>query len=430
MHVFIRNFGCSANTADGETLAGCLTQAGYQLTQSEAEADVIIYNSCAVKGPTENRIIDALKRIPKNKRVIVCGCLPMISLERLLREVRCDAVVGPGVGEQIVSVVGRVLNGEHFVEIDNALSKAPKLNLPRVAVNPVVSILPVNYGCLGSCAYCCVVHARGHLRSTPIADITARVEADLQAGVREFWVTSQDTACYGKDLQVNLADLINALNAVNGNFWVRIGMMTPNVVVPFLPPLIEAFGGEKIFKFVHLPVQSGDDEVLRGMRRFYTVSQFKEVVAAFRRAYPDITVSTDVICGFAGESSEAFQNTLQLMREVEPDVVNVSKFFVRPKTAALKMQDQFVPRGEIKNRSTETAKLAKQISLKRNQKWVGWTGTILIDENGKIPGTWIGRNYAYKPITIKNPNNLLGKTLRVQITKAYSTHLTATTLQP
>lgn len=422
MQVFVKSFGCSANMADGEVLAGCLAQAGFQLAVSESAADVLVYNTCAVKGPTENRIIDALKRAPKGKKFIVAGCLPMISFERLLREVRFDGAVGPAVGKGIVDVVTRVLAGEKVVELAGLDSK-PKLDLPRRRSNPVVSVVPVNYGCLGSCAYCCVVFARGRLRSYSIKEVAERVQSDFAAGAKEFWVTSQDTACYGRDFDSNLAELLEALGGLAGDFKVRVGMMTPNMVTDMQNQLVEAFRSDKVFKFLHLPVQSGDDETLKRMRRFYTAEQFKSIVDAFRAEFPDLTLATDIIVGFPGETAEAFEKTLKLLEEVKPDVVNVSKFFARPKTAAAQMQDGLVELGEIKRRSTVAAGLAKRISLERNKRWVGWVGEALIDEKGKVEGSWVGRNFAYKPIAIKSADNLLGKTLRVRIVEASTTYL-------
>ncbi len=389
-------------------------------------ADVLIYNTCAVKGPTENRIIDALKHAPKGKKLIVAGCLPMISFERLSREVPFDGAVGPSVGSGIVDVVSRVLAGEKVVELSN-LNPKPKLDLPRVKSNPVVSVVPINYGCLGSCSYCCVVFARGHLRSYSIEEIVDRVKCDFAAGAKEFWVTSQDTASYGREMQSNLAELLQALGGLAGDFKVRVGMMTPNMVTDMQEGLIAAFKSEKIFKFLHLPVQSGDDETLRCMRRFYTAEQFKRIVEAFRAEFPDLTLATDVIVGFPGETAQAFENTLKLLEEVKPDVVNVSKFFARPKTAAAQMQEGLVDRDEIKRRSTVAAELAKRVSLVRNQRWVGWVGEVLVDEKGKVEGSWVGRNFAYKPVAIKSPDNLLSKTVRVKVVDALTTYLKGAT---
>ncbi len=426
MRVFVKSYGCAANLADGEVLAGCLAKAGFELANSASEADVLVYNTCAVKGPTENRVIAALKRAPRGKKLIVAGCLPIINFERLRREVRFDGAVGPAVGEEITEVVRRVVEGEKVVDVGAAVTAKPVLTLPKLRLNPIVSVVPVSYGCLGSCAYCCVVFARGQLRSYTIEEVAERVQKDLAAGAKEVWVTSQDTGCYGRDIGTNLAALLKALGGLEGDFRVRVGMMTPNLVTDILDELIEAFRNQKVFKFVHLPVQSGDDEVLRRMRRFYTVQDFKEIVDAFREAVPEVTLATDVICGFPGETREAFENTLKLISEVKPDIVNVSKFFARPRTAAAEMREAVVEPAEIKRRSTEAAKLAKRTSLERNQRWIGWSGEVLVDEKGKVPGSWIGRNFAYKPVTVKSSADMLGKTLQVKVEKAFATYLAGT----
>jgi len=423
MQVFVKSFGCSSNLADGEVLAGCLTAAGYRLANSALTSDIIVYNTCAVKGPTEDRMIEILKRAPVGRKLIVAGCLPLISFERLCREVRFDGVAGPAAGEGIVEIVRRVASGEKPVALKDCLSSIPSLDLPRVKISPVISITPINYGCLGSCSYCCVVLARGHLRSYDVGEIVLRAKKDLASGTRELWITSQDTACYGKDRGTNLAELLRALCSIKGDFKIRVGMMTPNATMSILEDLVEAFHDEHVFKFVHLPVQSGDDQVLERMRRFYSVSDFKRVVSRFREDFPEMALSTDVICGFPAESEDAFARTLQLIEEVKPNVVNVSKFFARPKTVAADMKEDFLSLAEIGKRSRAAAGLAKKVSLERNSGVVGWIGEILVDEVGKVPGSWIGRNFAYKPVAVRSNRKLLGRTLRVRVNRAFSTHL-------
>lgn len=425
MQVFIKSFGCSANLADGEVLAGCLAKAGYKLVETIEAADIVIYNTCAVKGPTENRMMAFLKRVPSHKKLIVAGCLPVINFERLCKEVRLDGVVGPAAGDKIVDVVKRVLNGEEVVALEGAANAKPSLNLPQLRLNPVIGIIPINYGCLGSCAYCCVVFARGRLRSYSIQEIIEKVKMDLASGVREFWITSQDTACYGKDIGTSLANLLKALCSIKRDFKIRVGMMTPNLTKNILQDLIQAFESEKIFKFLHLPVQSGDDEVLKRMQRPYSVKDFKDIVNAFRAKFSHITLATDVICGFPSETKEAFERTLRLIEDIQPDIVNVSKFFARPKTTAADMHKDFVSSQEIKRRSGLTAKLAKEVAFERNQRWIGWTGKVLVDEVGKVHGSWIGRNFAYKPIVLKNSGSgdLIGKTFHVKIVEVFGTYL-------
>jgi len=426
MRIYIRSFGCPTNFADGEFMAGCLAEAGYEIVQSVKEADILIYNTCAVKTPTENRMIKILKRAPKTKRLIVTGCLPLINLRRLKAEVEVDGILGPSPGPRIVEAVRRVALGDKVLMLEG--NSKPGLNLPRVPLNPVVSIIPISYGCLGACTYCCVRFARGRLRSYRIEEIVERVRRDLASGASEVWLTSQDSACYGRDISTNLVELLREVCRIEGRFFVRVGMMTPNHALEMLDGLIQAYKNGKVFKFLHIPVQSGDDEVLRRMNRLYTVREFKRIVHAFRREIPQITIATDIICGFPGESPEAFQRTLHLLEEVKPDVVNISKFFPRPGTPAERLNPK-VPPGEIKRRSRRATELARRISLERNRRWIGWEGVVLVDEVGTRPGTWISRNFAYKPIVVRSEGPMLGKFLEVRVVDAHPTHLEAEILR-
>jgi len=418
--VYVKSFGCSANLADGEVIAGCLSEAGFELVEDPEDAEFLVYNTCAVKSPTENRIMDILRKAPKDRRLIVTGCLPVINFGRLEREVMFDGVTGPAPGATIVDVLGRVAAGERVVSL-GAVSGSG-LCLPRVPANPFVSIIPINYGCLGDCSYCCVHFARGRLRSNSVDDVVERVRRDLASGVKEFWLTSQDTACYGKDIGTSLADLLSRVCEVEGDFRVRVGMMNPDHVLGMLDELVDAYSCGKVFKFLHLPVQSGDDKVLGLMNRRYTVDEFKKVVDSFREKIPMLTLSTDVICGFPGESREAFENTKRLVAEVQPDIVNVSKFFSRPGTPA----DQLVPLFpmELNRRSRELAELSRRVSFEKNRAWMGWEGTVLFDEHGKGE-SWVGRNFAYKPVVVKMGASLLGRFAQVKVVRVFSTYLEA-----
>ena len=425
--VFVKSFGCSSNLADGEVLRGCLSKAGFELVDEMTDVDVLIYNTCAVKSPTENRIIEELKKSAKlkKKKLIVTGCLPLINLERLKSEVEFDGVLGPASGSKIVEAVQKVLRGEKVQWLDDYAKVKPRLDLPKQTVNPVISIVPVAYGCLGSCSYCCVIFARGHLRSCGTEEIVQRIQSDMRFSAKEIWLTGQDMACYGRDIDLNLVNLLQEVCSIKGDFFVRAGMMTPNYVLDMLDELVEAFRNEHVFKFLHLPVQSGDNEVLKCMNRFYSVEDFQRIIEAFRRAIPNITISTDVICGFPTESEEAFERTLTLIEQVKPDIVNVSKFFSRPGTSAEKMES-IVSASNVTERSKRLAELVRRISAEKNRAWMNRTGKILIDERGKQPDSWIGRNFAYKPIVIKSKDEtLFGKFLNVQVVRTFQTYLEA-----
>lgn len=423
--VFLKSFGCPSNVADGEFMAGCLAEAGFELVDSTKEANVLIYNTCAVKTPTENRVIEILKRAGpmREKWLLITGCLPLIDFERLKDEVRFNAALGPSCGPEIVEAVQKAVKNETRALLKPDRNVKPSLLLPRRAINPVVSIIPVAQGCLGSCSYCCVVFARGRLSSYSIHDIARRAQTDLDSGAREIWLTGQDMAAYGRDVGVNLADLLQEVCSLEGDYIVRVGMMTPNLALDMLPDLVKAFQNERVFKFLHLPVQSGDDEVLKHMNRLYSVEEFELIVRAFRNAMPSMTLATDVICGFPGESLEAFDRTLHLIEEVKPDVVNISKFFSRPGTVAETMEPK-VPSQEVTARSKRMADLVGKISLEKNRVWVNWKGRVLIDERGKQPGTLIGRNFAYRPIVVKTlDDRLVGSFVDVRVTKTFKTYL-------
>ena len=421
--VYAENYGCAANRFDFEIMLGLLKAEGYQLSGDPANTDVILVNTCGVKKPTEDRIIERLRGLCRlNKPLIICGCLPRINPEAI-RKVAPDfaAMLDPRSVDRIVDAVRYARNGEKN-KIFLSDFPSPKLEQPMLRLSRVIEIIAISEGCLGDCAYCCVRFARGKLYSFPLDSIVKKVKRAVSEGIKEIWLTSQDSGAYGIDINTNLAKLLNKCSKIPGNFMMRVGMMNPNHALRILPELIESFKNEKVFNFLHLPLQSGDNEVLKKMNRRYAVEEFKRVVEAFRKKIPDLTLSTDVICGFPGEDSEAFENTINLLKEVKPDIVNISRFFPRPGTPAEKMEQLDVKL--IKSRSRRLSEIARGISLERNKRWVGWEGEILIDEKGK-GYSWIGRNFAYKPIVVKSRENLIGRFLKVKVVKAFSTYLEA-----
>jgi tRNA A37 methylthiotransferase MiaB len=192
--------------------------------------------------------------------------------------------------------------------------------------------------------------------------------------------------------------------------------------------LIETYRNDKVYKFLHVPVQSGSDRILRSMRRNYKVSEFIRIVSNFRKVIPGINIITDVITGFPGETEEDFQKTVDLLKIIRPDVVNVSKFGARPGTEAEDMAQ--LDNRLIKTRSAELSGLVRRLALEKNREWVGWSGEILVSERGTGKNQWIGRNIAYKPVLMESRENLLGKRLNVRIEGAELTHLVGSITGP
>ena len=416
--VYLENYGCPANRFDLEVMAASLQKSGHSIVEDLKSADVLVINTCAVKKPTQDKIIHRLCFLRNlGKLIVVTGCLTKVDSEAIEKAVPDYlALLDPSSANRIAYAVEGDIRGRQYFS-DKPVIKVESCK-PREG--RVFEIVPISEGCLGSCAFCCTRVARGRLFSYPVDKIVERVEWLVRKEVKEIWITAQDIGAYGLDSGYDLTVLLEKMCGIEGEFFLRVGMMNPNHALRMLDSLIKTYKNDKVFKFVHLPVQSGNDRVLRLMNRAYTANDFKRIVNAFRKEIPDITVSTDIICGFPGEDEEAFEDSIKLVKEAEPDVVNVSKFTPRPKTAATKMKQ--LPSQIVKARSEKMAALSKEISLKRNMRWLGWEGNILVDEEG-TGSSMIGRNFAYKPVVVDAERALLGERINVKIREAATTYL-------
>ena len=425
--IYVENYGCTANKFDLEIMLTHLINAGYRIVDEAELADILLINTCGVKKPTEDRMLERLRLFSRlNKPLIIAGCLPKINLSAIRRAApQFSVAMDPYSIDKILFAVSDAENGEKNKLL---FSDKPiiKLEQPKMRFNEVVEIVQIAEGCAGSCSFCCVRFARGGLFSYPEERIVERIIEAVSKGAKEIWITSQDNGAYGLDIKKNLASLLERCCEIKGEFMIRVGMMNPAHVTRMLHPLMRVYKNHKIFKFLHLPLQSGDNEVLRLMNRFYSVEDFIRIVSSFRKEVPNLTLATDIICGFPGENKEAFERTINLLEEVQPDIVNISKFFPRPGTPAEKMRQLTFE--EVKDRSRRLMGMAKRISLERNAKWINWKGEVLIDEKGK-GASWVGRNFAYKPIIIKSGENLLGKLVNVRVVNVYPTYLEAKILK-
>lgn len=420
--VYVEVYGCSANVADAEIMLGLLKSRGYEIIDDPEEADVNIVATCTVKTPTEHRMVHVISGLSKLKKpLIVAGCMPLTSREVIEHINPKASLLGARAVTRIVDAVETALRGGRFVRLievdDTPLCK------PRVRLKRFIGIVPIAQGCLGKCSFCQVKIARGTLRSYPPDLIVEEVLRALEHGCREIWLTSQDNGCYGIDIGLTLADLLEKILKIERDFKIRIGMMNPVHLQAFIDRILDLYSDHRVFKFAHIPVQSGSDKILNDMRRGYTTVDAEYVMHKFRSKYPELSLITDIIVGYPTESEEDFEATLNFIKRVEPDHVNVSKFGARPKTEAYKLKP--LPPMVIKMRVQKLNELYFNISYKRNLNWLNWIGEAIVEERGLKPGSWITRNYAYKPIVVLHREDILGEKIKIKIVKAYRNFLQA-----
>lgn len=398
--IYFQTHGCSTNQSESEVMMGLLADARFLIVQDAGEADILILNICTVKGEeTALREIRKTSEAYPKKKLIVAGCLTKTIL-REARKIREDVnFISTHNIKSIVEVVEEILFG-NVIEATGADSYK-KINLPKLRSNSVVGIVPILSGCANYCSYCSVKYVKGKLLSYDIEDIEKEMAYCVDSGCKEIWVTSQDNAAYMLEREKisKLPQLINKLTAIEGKYFIRIGMMNPGHLLDILEPMADAFKSDKVFKFLHVPVQSGNDDILNLMKRNYRLADFKKIVEVFRKRVPNLTLSTDIIAGFPTETEQQFNDSLELMKEIKPDVLNISRFQPRPGTEAAKMEGR-VDGGIAKNRTRLLTEIFANIARMNNERWEGWQGEILIDEKGK-DDTWVGRNAYYKPVIVR-----------------------------
>lgn len=409
--IYIETYGCSHNFADSEHMASLLKDANYDLVNNLESADLTIINTCTVKTPTEHAFFNRLNELKKeNKKIVVAGCIPQTDSEKI----KDISIIGTYQTDKVVKVVSETLNG-NVISLIGRDSK-PSLTKSSARINPLIEIIPINLGCLGQCTYCKTKAARGNLNSYTPKEIIIKARQSLNEGVKEIWLTSQDTAVYGFDINTNVAKLLTEICKINKDFKIRLGMGNPDHFVKIKDELVEVMKDKKVYKFLHIPLQSGNNSILKTMKREYTIEQYKEIIEKFKQEIPEMTISTDIICGFPGETKEQFQDSINLVKETKPDIVNVSRYWSRSKTPAALMKNQ-IPTEEIMQRSEELSKLARKISQENKSKLINWAGEVLINEVGKEENQWKARTPSYNQILI-NGDFRLGQKTNIKIISA------------
>jgi threonylcarbamoyladenosine tRNA methylthiotransferase CDKAL1 len=422
--IYIKTYGCSANQNNSEIIKGILKQSGYEITNNEKIADILIINTCIVKGKTETkikrRIQDLHKEFP-NKLMIIAGCMSETDKKSINKINPKALLLGISHTKEISRLISDYKNNQitSHSKVESYLSKQKeeKLCSPKISNNKLISIVQISEGCLGDCTYCKTRIAKGPLFSYPEENIIKQIENDLNQGAKEIWLTSQDCASYGldrEDKQPKLPQLLNKILSLKHNFKLRLGMANPNHLYPILDEMIDIYSSKKLYKFLHMPIQSASDKILKDMNRHYKIEQVKEIIKKFKKQLPDITLATDIITGYPTETIEDHKANLEFINEFKPDVFNLSKFSSHKQTQAGKFP--ILDKEIINKRATELMELHRKTAMENKQKFEDKTIKVLINSKTKIPGVYEARDENYNIILIKSGDKaILGKNINVKI---------------
>lgn len=385
LRFYIETFGCQMNVRDSETMKGILARMGYAEAESKEQADLILFNTCCVRDHAEKRLmgnIGALKELKESNPALVigiCGCMMQQKgmAERMLKRFpHVSLIFGPNVVFRLPEMLERVLSGER-VRMTDEEHFAIAEGLPRVRDNVRSAFVNITYGCNNYCTYCIVPFVRGRERSRDYEDIRAEVESLCAEGITEITLLGQNVNSYANDLpEGSFAELLYKLNDVPGLKRLRFMSSHPKDLTD---DVIRAIAeNDKVCHHVHLPVQSGSNEILKRMNRKYTREQYLEIIRKLRKAIPDIEFTTDIIVGFPGETEEMFQETMSLVREVGYAAAFTFAYSPRFGTAAAKMADQ-IPEDVKKRRLYELNALQAEKTVENNAKYVGAVGELLVE---------------------------------------------------
>ncbi len=395
MNFYLKTYGCKLNQTDSELIRGLLKD--YQESSKE-EADFVILNTCGVVERTERKILkEAADLKKKGKKIIISGCLPLISFEEC--DKIADGIIGPTNISSITLIVEKVLKGEKAINIKK--NKIDKSNLclkkKREERETCSAIISIAEGCLGSCSYCATRFARKELVSFDIQNIVKEAEIVLASGFKEIQLTSQDLSVYGmeKGKQI-LPELLKELVKIEGDSRIKLGMMNPGHALKMIDRLLKAYESDKIYKFIHIPLQSGDDELLKKMNRGYSASDFITVAQTFKKKFKDGIIATDIIVGHPLETEESFEKTIKVIKKIKPDVIHIFKFSKRKGTPDFNLKDY--PDRIKKERSRILTELFESLNLEKNKKYLNKKFNVLIVEKRK--GKYLARTESGRAVVL------------------------------
>ncbi|MEM4577110.1 MAG: tRNA (N(6)-L-threonylcarbamoyladenosine(37)-C(2))-methylthiotransferase [Candidatus Nezhaarchaeales archaeon] len=413
MKVYIETYGCWLNKADSEAIASIIKKSGHEIVSDLMSADAIIINTCAVRTETERKIAKRLREVEKwkeshcNKKIVVVGCLARARPAFIASLSPSTSILGPNALHMILEALERKV-------INVGPERRNAFILPsHDGINKRL-LIPVAVGCLGSCSYCIMPISRGRLSSYPPEKIVKLFSDAIASGVKEVFLVAQDLASYGLDIGTNLPNLLRELLKHEGEYMIRLGMMEPSTLATIATELRPLYSDSHIYKYLHLPLQSGSDRILKLMNRRYTSEAFLKLTTSFRSEV-DVFLATDVIVGFPTETDEDFEQTCKLLEKLSPDKVHVARYSMRPFTRAssLPQLSDYVK----KVRSRVMNELVQELTLKRNMRYVGKEVEVLLTEVAPRGGL-LGRMIDYRPVVVRCDSDMLWTRATVVIEEA------------
>jgi threonylcarbamoyladenosine tRNA methylthiotransferase CDKAL1 len=422
--VWVKTYGCSHNISDSEYMEGLLTQYGYELVPESKDADVWLVNSCTVKDPSQAAFMNVVEKAKSiSKPIIVAGCVSQA--DRNLTGLEGVSILGISQIDRVVEAVEQTVQGNTIRLL--AKKDLPKLDLPKVRKNPLIEIIPLSTGCLGSCTYCKTKQARGKLGSYALEAIVDRAKQVIEEGVSEIWLSSEDTGAYGRDIGTNIVELLQSLIAVlpsQGGVMLRVGMTNPPYILEHLEKIADILKHPSVYSFLHIPVQAGSNKVLTGMNREYSIEEFRTIVDYLHLHVPQVTVATDIICGFPNEDDSDFQETLDVIQHYKFAIVNISQFYPRPGTPAAKMKR--IKTQIVKDRSRQLTKIFE--AFHPYGDYMNTTVQVYFDiENSENPTTKelqsVGHTKSYVKVLVPYREDLPGSSWTVKIQGIHRFHI-------
>lgn len=421
MKVYLETHGCTFNKADTEIMANILEE-NNEIVDNLEDADVIILNTCYVKLPTEQKMITKIHKIENEfpeKKLIIAGCMVEVDPIRLSKFSQKASWIGPHKLDKVEEVVQQAMQGEIVRQVGK--TTVLKAGLNKRKNDSLIHILQICEGCNGGCTFCCTKIARGSLNSYPISVIVEEARDAVEHGCKELQVTAQDTACFGEDTGESFAELLQELSDIEGDFRIRVGMMHPKSLKREFDDILKVFKqSDKLYKFIHLPIQSGSEKVLNEMNRLHSLNDFKQMVYKFKEEIPSLSLATDIIVGYPTETDDDFNQTLDLLKEIKPDIIHISKYMHRPGAKSSNLNE--ISHQLMKERSHKLNAVKTEVMLENNKKYENTIQQVLITDKG-VSGGYVGYTNSYKNIIVDQAE--IGTFMNVKIIEGKRTYLLA-----